>query len=124
MRPFLGIAGIGLLTAIASGSVCLYLAYVTRQVLRHELECTLVRPGIKIENRSLGEVCQNLESVIRHQRQTQVQFVFIPDSLSEEMPASVTTLDGSAFFALSALEYSYGCVIEIGERSIFVKKQK
>jgi len=89
------------------------------QSLRYMLEDVHLTVPINIRDRRLEDVAKALAEQVKHQKGAEIQFVFSPETLANEMPITFTDLDGHGYFAVLALGKPYRCQVElVGDRVI------
>jgi hypothetical protein len=96
------------------------------QSLRYMLEDVHLTVPINIRDRPLKDVAKALAEEVKHQKSAQIQFVFSPATLANEMSITFTELQGHGYFAVLALGKAYQCQVElVGDRVIlFMRSDK
>lgn len=103
-------------SSILSVAVTLCVCYYKYQALRVILEGTYIKEKIHLEGLTLQEAASRVVKNVEREKKVQLRCVFVPESLGQEMPRTITSLEGTAFFATITLEYSYACQIRfVGE---------
>jgi hypothetical protein len=120
-----GVLGI-LCGALVGFGVSTYWLTKEYQSFRFMLEDVHLTTPISIRDRPLEDVAKALAAEIKHQKGVEIQYVFSPASLANEMPINFIGLNGHGYFAVMALADSYQCKAElVGDRVIlFMRSEK
>jgi hypothetical protein len=111
-------ASVGVLFgALVGFGVSTYWLTKEYQSFRFMLEDVHLTAPMNIRDRRLEDVAKALAAEIKLQKGADIQCIFSPANLANEMPITFTALNGHGYFAVLALADAYRCHVElVGDR--------
>jgi hypothetical protein len=120
---YLILANCLVVAAIVGSAITAFFCYKHWQQTRYVLESTTLREVYPTKGKPLEFFTKLFEREIRDQNKGALEFVFYSEELKSRMPIYDIHVQGTLFFALTALEHTYKCHFEFAEHSIIVRQK-
>lgn len=110
------------IAALLGSFVTAVVCYKKWQETRWILENTYLQAAYPVKGHSLEYFTNLLEREINSKSAKKIEFLYVSSDLKYKMPITETNIEGTIFFAMHALEHTYGCSFELAESSVIVRQ--